>query len=150
MDSLKKSLPSVARIALGLVFFVFGANGFLSFIPQPPSPPAAGAFLGALAATGYMFPLIKATEVVAGALLLAGRYVPLALTLLAPIIVNIVAFHVALAPAGLPMAVFVLAAEVALAWFYRDAFRSVLDARSTPRSVTTEGPALSGAQPTRA
>ena len=150
MDSLKKSLPSVTRIALGLVFFVFGANGFLHFIPQPPSPPAAGAFLGALAASGYLFPLLKTTEVVAGALLLAGRYVPLALTLLAPIIVNIVAFHVALAPGGLPIALFVLGAEIALAWFYRDAFRTVLAARSVPRSVTTEGPALSGAQPTRA
>jgi len=150
MDSLKKSLPTVARIALGLVFFVFGANGFLNFLPQPPSPPAASAFGAALAATGYMFPLIKTTEVVAGAMLLAGRYVPLALTLLAPIIVNIVAFHVALAPGGLPLAAFVLSAEIALAWFYRDAFRGVLTARSVPRSVTTEGPALSGAQPTRA
>src|SRR5262245_14008901 len=99
--SRQSKLPLAARVVLGLIFTVFGLNGFLHFLPQPPSTPAAMAFGGALAATGYMFPLIKGTEVLAGVLLLSGRYVPLALTLLAPVVVNIVAFHLFLAPAGL-------------------------------------------------
>jgi hypothetical protein len=105
----------------------------LDFIPQPPAPEAAAAFGGALAATGYMFPLLKVTEIISGLLLLSRRYVPLALTLLAPIIVNIVAFHAFLAPGGLGIAFLVLAAELALAWWYRDAFRTVLAPRAQPR-----------------
>src|SRR5262249_52050229 len=79
--------PTVARALLGLVFFGFGLDGFLHFVPQPdPStlPPGSVAFASALIGTGYMFPLIKGTEVLAGALLLANRFVPLALALLAP------------------------------------------------------------------
>jgi uncharacterized membrane protein YphA (DoxX/SURF4 family) len=117
-----------ARVLLGLVFVVFGLNGFLHFLPQPPMPEGAQAFAGALFATGYFFPLLKGTEIVAGSLLLSGRYVPLALTLLAPIVVNIVAFHVFLAPGiGLPLAILVL--ELFLAWAYRAAFRPMLAAR---------------------
>jgi uncharacterized membrane protein YphA (DoxX/SURF4 family) len=111
----------VARVLLGLVFVVFGLNGFFHFIPQPPPPPAAAAFFGALAATGYMLPLIFAAQVIGGALLLLGR-VPLGIVVLAPVIVNIVAFHVFLAPDGLPVAVVVAALAVFLAWAYREAF----------------------------
>jgi uncharacterized membrane protein YphA (DoxX/SURF4 family) len=125
-------LPAVARLLAGLIFTVFGLNGFFHFIPQPPPPPAAGAFAGALFATGYFFPLLKGTEVLAGLLLLSGRFVPLALTLLAPIVVNIVLFHAFLAPAGLPLALVVLVLEAFLAWAYRDAFRGVLDAGARP------------------
>jgi putative oxidoreductase len=149
MHAITRSLPTVGRVGLGLVFTVFGLNGFLGFLPHPPVPEAAGSFLGAMAATGYMFPLIKVTEIVSGVLLLSGRYVPLALTLLAPIIVNIVAFHVALAPAGLGMALAVLAAEIYLAWVHRDAFRSVLTARSVTEKraahAGVEQPAISRA-----
>lgn len=119
-----------ARILLGLVFSVFGLNGFLQFLPTPPVPEAAGAFLGALAATGYMFPLIKATEVIAGLLLLSNRFVPLALLLLAPIIVNIVAFHALLAPQGLLLPALVLVLELGLAWAHRNVFSHVLRARN--------------------
>lgn len=131
-DAIRSKLPTVARTLLGLVFFVFGLNGFLGFIPQPPMSEGAGAFMGALAATGYMFPLIKGTEVVAGLLLLSGRFVPLALTLLAPIIVNIALFHIVLAPVNFPVVVMVLALELYLAWAYRDAFRGMLAAHATP------------------
>ena len=105
MRSVLDKLPAVARILLGLVFFVFGLNGFLHFLPQPPLSGPAGDLMGALAATGYMFPLIKGTEVVVGALLLSGRFVPLALTVLAPVLVHIAAFHLALAPTSLGMVV---------------------------------------------
>ncbi len=131
-DAIRSKLPIAARILLGLIFFVFGLNGFLSFMPPPPMPEPAGAFLGALAATGYMFPLIKGTEVVAGLLLLGGRFVPLALVLLAPVIVNIALFHVALAPGSMVMVVALLGLELYLAWAYRDAFRGVLDPSARP------------------
>ena len=138
MSSLAQKIPTAARIVLGLVFFVFGLNGFLQFLPQPPMTGAPASFMGALAATGYMFPLIKGTEVVAGLLLLSGRFVPLALALVAPVVVNIVAFHAILAPAGLPMALIVLAAEVYLAWAYRDAYAPMLRARVLPTATDRE------------
>ncbi len=130
-DTIRAKLPFIARTLLGLIFFVFGLNGFLNFLPAPPLPEPAGAFMGALAATGYMFPLIKGTEIVAGALLLGGRFVPLALLLLAPIIVNITFFHLVLAP-GLGMVVLLLALEGYLAWSYRDAFARVLQVNARP------------------
>lgn len=88
------------HILLGLAFVVFGLNKFLGFMPPPELPPAGGAFMGALAETGYMIPLIALTEIIAGALILSLRLAPLGLVLLAPVSVNIVLFHIALAPAG--------------------------------------------------
>jgi uncharacterized membrane protein YphA (DoxX/SURF4 family) len=134
MNAISRFAPTVARVALGVIFFVFGLNGFLQFIPQPPMPERAGAFMGALAATGYMFPLIKGVEVIGGALLLSNRFVPLALALLAPNVVNIVLFHSVLAPGGLPIALLVLAVELFAAWTYRDAYSSMLHARTAPAS----------------
>jgi uncharacterized membrane protein YphA (DoxX/SURF4 family) len=136
MTSIRSKLPTVARIALGLTFLVFGMNGFLHFLPQPPMSGPPADFAGALFATGYMFPLIKGTEVVAGLLLLSNRYVPLALALLAPIVVNIVAFHAFLAPAGLALPLIVLSLELFLARSYRDAFAPMLHARTEPHAQT--------------
>lgn len=138
MTTMARHLPTAARILLGLSFFVFGLNGFLSFLPMPPPPPAAGAFFGALAATGYMLPLIKGTEVLAGALLLSNRFVPLALTLLAPVLVNIVLFHFVLAPPSVLVFV-LLALELGLAYAYRDSFRGVLQARAIPAPAAPSG-----------
>ena len=129
---MKAKLAVAARILLGLVFFVFGLNGFLHFIPQPPMSGPPADFIGALIATGYLFPLLKATEVIAGALLLAGRYVPLALALLAPVVVNIVFFHLFLAPSGLAVPIVVLLLEIFLAWTYRAAYRPMLAANAKP------------------
>jgi len=119
---------TVARVLLGLVFVVCGLDGFLHFIPMPAEPPPAGAMSLAVAmlGTGYMFPLIKGTELLCGALLLANRFVPLALVLLAPVLVNIVAFHLFLAPDGLPLSFVLVALEIALAWAHRDAYRPIL------------------------
>ncbi len=134
----RNKLTSGVRILLGTAFFVFGLNGFLHFIPMPPPPPRAGAFFGALLATGYMFPLIKGTEVAMSTLLLANRFVPLALTILAPVLVNILAFHLFLAPAALPLPLLLLAAELFLAYRYRSAFAPMLAARV---DATSEHPA---------
>ena len=136
MSNLSSKLPSIARVVLGLAFFVFGLNGFLHFLPQPPMSGPPADFAGALFATGYMFPLIKGTEVLASVLLLANRYVPLALAVLAPLLVNIVAFHAFLAPAGLVLPLVLLGLELYLAYSYRDSFAPMLQAR-TERRIDT-------------
>lgn len=121
-------------ILMGLMFLVFGLNGFLNFIPQPkdPMPEGAAAFAGALMKTGYMFPLVMGTQLLVGTLLLLNRFVPLALALIAPIIVGIVAFHIFLAPASIGPGIVVLVLELYLAWAYRNAFRPMLAMKTTP------------------
>lgn len=131
MSRARRIAPEVARVLLGLVFFVFGLNGFLHFMPQPPHDGAAASFLGGLAASGYFFPLLKGTEVLAGTALLANRFVPLALTVLAPVLVNIFAFHAALDRGGLGMAVVLVALEIGLAWAHRKTFAPILAAKSS-------------------
>lgn len=138
MRTLARYLPATARILLGLVFTVFGLNGFLHFLPTPPMSGPSGDFAMALGATGYIFPVLKAFEVASGLMLLSGRLVPLALTLLAPIIVNIALFHFVLTPGQVGMPVVLVALEVFLAWAYRDSFRGVLDVRARPRLGTVE------------
>ena len=127
-----RTVVIVARILLGLVFLIFGLNGLLHFMPNPPEPQPAVAFFGALAGTGYMFALIFGTQVMGGALLVLGVAVPFALVILAPVIVNIVAFHLFLSPALLPMAIVVAAIEALLAWHYRGAFAPLFGAASRP------------------
>lgn len=125
--------PTIARVLLGLIFFVFGLNGFLNFIPPPPPesmPPKLVAFSQAMMDSGYLMSLVKGTEVVVGLLLLLNRFVPLALVVLAPVVVNIVAVHLVLAPSGLVMALVVLGLQLYLAWVHRAAFRPLLTARS--------------------
>jgi putative oxidoreductase len=135
MNTVTRKVPTAARIGLGLVFAVFGLNKLVPFLPQPPisGPPAE--FFGALMATGYMLPLLALTEIAAGVMLLSGRFVPLALTLLAPVIVNIVGFHVFLARGGFGVPLMVLGLELYLAWQYKDAFAPMLRMRSLPRTT---------------
>lgn len=122
----------IARILLGLPLVVFGLNGFLNFMPQPetPMPEKAVAFASALVATGYMMKLIALTHLTVGALLLLNRFVPLALVLFAPFMVNSLAFHVFLEPSGLGVVAVFLALELYLAWVYRAAYRPLLTARA--------------------
>ena len=93
----------ISRLLLGLIFLVFGLNGFLHFIHMPPPTGAAGQYLVGITATPY-WTIIFVTQVIGGLLLLVGRFVPLALVILGPVIVNILAFHAFMAPAGLPLA----------------------------------------------
>jgi len=125
-----KIVVIVARILLGLVFFVFGLNGLHPFMANPPATPPAAAFFGALFATHYMFFLIFGTQVLGGALLLLGVAVPFALAILAPVIVNIVFFHIFLSPGLLPMALVVAAFELFLAWNHRAAFAPLFSSAS--------------------
>jgi len=132
--SLRRCLPCAARILMGLIFLVFGLNGFLHFIPQPktPMPEGAVSLLGGFMKSGYMFPLIFGTQAMVGVMLLVNRFVPLALALIAPVIVNIIAFHLFLEPSGIAPGAVVLALEVYLAWAYRQAYRPMLAGSATP------------------
>ena len=112
------------------MFFVFGLNGFLNFLPMPELGGAAGEFFAGLGAAGYFFPVLKAVETVCGALLLIRRFVPLALVLLAPIVVQIFLFHAFLDAAGLPMAIVLIALQAYLGFgVHGAAFKGVLDPR---------------------
>lgn len=125
-------IPPIARVLLGLVFVVFSLNYFVPFLPTPPAPPAEVlAFLGPFVGAGFLG-LVKALELVAGLALLSNRLVPLALVVLAPIVIGITWFHATLAPGGLVLSALLLALELVLAWSYRRAFAPLLQLRTTP------------------
>ena len=116
----------IARVLLGLVFVVFGSNIFLHFIPMPPPQPTlAGDFTKALFLSHYLH-VVAVFQIVGGLLLLVGRFVPLGLALLTPVIVNIDLVHLLLEPSGLPMAIVISIMLVFLIWQYRDAFKGIL------------------------
>jgi len=120
-----------ARIILGLVFFGFGLNGLLNLFPLPPAQGAAAVFIGGLAASRYFFPLLFVTYLLTGAALLTRQFVPLALAVLAPIIVNIAVMHFFVPSSGaeIGLAALVTVLEIFLGWSYRLAFRPLLRAR---------------------
>ena len=115
---MKSKLPLIARLLLGFVFFAGGIAGLLNLVPTPPDlPERMQTFNTGLAASIYFFPFLKITETVCGALLLAGIFVPLALIVLAPIVLNIFLVHAFLAPSGLPIAIIVGLLLTYLAFF---------------------------------
>jgi putative oxidoreductase len=123
-----KIITHISRFLLGLIFLVFGLNGFLHFIPMPPPSGVAGQFLGAIFVSKYLL-AISGLQVISGALLLINRYVPLALTILGPIIVNILLFHGLMNPAGLGLAVFVTIFWGLVFVSVRSAFAGIFQAR---------------------
>lgn len=126
---------AIPRVLLGLIFLVSGINKLIPFTPEPEMPAAAMNFIDALSATPYFIPVLALAEIIAGGLLVMNRFVPLALLILAPVMVQILMFHLFLAPLGLVVAIVVVAIELFLAWAYRDAFRTVLQARHTPATA---------------
>jgi hypothetical protein len=123
----------VARYLAGVTFLVMGLNGFLNFIPLPLPGGIAGQFMGALYVSHYLW-VIFAFQVIAGLLLLVNRYVPLAVAVLAPVIVNILAFHVLMAPSGLPLALFVAVLWAAIFIDVRPAFSGLFQSRLQPQA----------------
>jgi putative oxidoreductase len=115
----------IARILLGLLFLVFGLNGFLHFIPMAPPAGLAGQYMGALFLSHYLVAVFL-LQTIGGALLLVNRFVPLALVLLGPVLVNILLFHALMAPEGLPMALFATVLWAILFYAVRRAFVGVL------------------------
>ena len=123
-----KTVSTIARYLTGVIFLVFGLNGFLNFIPLPPPEGIAGQFMGALYTSHYLW-VIFAFQVIPGILLLVNRYVSLAVALLAPVIVNILAFHALMAPSGLPLALFVAILWAVIFVDVRPAFAGLFQSR---------------------
>jgi uncharacterized membrane protein YphA (DoxX/SURF4 family) len=124
--------PTIVRILLGLMFLLFGLDGFFNFIPKPKEmPPEIVTVTSGLMKGGYMT-VVAGTEIIVAALLLTNFFVPLALALLAPIVVGILTFHVAVAPQTIGPGIVVLVMELYLAWAYRGAFRPMLRAKTAP------------------
>src|ERR1700736_690574 len=128
-----RTVSAIARYLAGVIFLVFGLNGFLSFIPLPPPGGIAGQFMGALYASHYLW-VIFAFQVIAAVLLLVNRYLPLAVAVLAPVIVNILVFHALMAPSGLPLALFVAVLWVVIFVDIRPAFAGLFQSRLQPRA----------------
>ena len=124
---------TIARYLAGVIFLVMGLNGFLHFIPLPPPTGVAGQFMGALYVSHYLW-VIFGFQVLGGLLLLINRYVPLAVALLAPVLVNILTFHVLMAPAGLPMALFVALLWIVIFIEVRPAFSELFQSRFQSRA----------------
>jgi len=116
----------IARTLLGLVFFVFGLNAFLNFIPMPPPPAGLAAdFMRALFVSHYLY-AVKCFEISGGLILLSGRFTPLGLTLVGPVIVNILFYDIFLDHSGLPLGIVVAALALFLLWQKRNAFAGLL------------------------
>lgn len=115
---MKAKLPLIARILLGLVMFLSGLAGLLNLIPPPPDlPEKLVTFMSGLMATTYFFPLLKVTETICGLMLLTGFFVPLALVVLAPVVLNIFLVHAFLQPSGLPLALVIGVLMIYLSFF---------------------------------
>lgn len=123
---MKKVHVLIPRILLGFMFLLYGLDGFLHFMPPYPLSDKASTLIDAFINSGFLWPMMKAIQITAGILLLTDFYVPLALLLLAPLIVIIFCMHLFINPAGLPIGVTIVILELTLAWFYKDYFRSVL------------------------
>ena len=128
-----RTVSAIARYLAGVIFLVFGLNGFLNFIPLPPPGGVAGQFMSVLYATHYLW-VIFAFQLVAGVLLLVNRFVPLAVAILAPVIVNIVVFHALMAPSGLPLALFVAVLWAVIFVDVRPAFAGLFQPRLQARA----------------
>jgi uncharacterized membrane protein YphA (DoxX/SURF4 family) len=123
-----KLASTISRYLLGLIFFVFGLNGFLHFIPMPPPAGVAGQFMGALFVSRFLV-VVFLLELIPAIMLLAGRYVPLALLLLGPVIVNIFLFHAFMQSSGLPLALIVVVLWLFTAHNVRSAFDGIFQQR---------------------
>jgi putative oxidoreductase len=126
-----KTVATIARYLLGIIFLVFGLNGFLHFLPMPAPTGLAAQFFTALYLSHYLV-VILVLQIVPAVLLLINRYVPLALTLLGPIVFNILCFHILMAPSGLPLAFTVLILWIVTALSVRSAFRGLLQKTYSP------------------
>jgi putative oxidoreductase len=125
----------IARCLLGFVFLVFGLNGFLHFIPQPPMTGLALQFLMALALSHFMT-VVFLLQIIPAILLLINRYVPLALVLLGPVLTNIVLFHAFMAPAGLPLPLILSVLWLLVAYYHRSAFVSLFQSQPSVSAVS--------------
>ena len=128
---MKQKIHLAARLIFGLGFFIFGLNGFLQFMPNPPMTPEAGALMGAFMKTGYFFPMVKIIELAVGVLLITNLFAPLAIILITPILVGITTIHLFLNPAGIPMMIILHGIHGFLAYSYREYYRGSLTVKAS-------------------
>jgi len=134
-------LAKIAQYLLGTAFVVFGLDGFLHFIPIPPARPPAERLIGALIQTGYFFQMVKGIELIAGLLLLSNRLVPLALVLLAPLLIAITSIHAFLNPEGVPLLTVLMALHLVVVkahWAYLRPLLTIRSDRSEPQPLPTQ------------
>lgn len=129
-----KIAATIARYLLGLAFTVFGLNGFLQFMPAPPLTGLPLQFFTVMTASHYMVPVFL-VQVVSGLLFLANRYVPLALAMIAPVIVNILIYHITMNPEGIVPGIIVTICWVILFSRYRASFAGLFVARPPERAL---------------
>jgi putative oxidoreductase len=127
--NIMKIATIIVRILLGLLFLWSSLAYFFHLYPEPAMTGAVKTFNEGMKASVYLFPLVKITELVCGISFISGRFVTLAAVLIFPNIVNIVLFHVFLAPAELPVAIFVLLADLFIAYNYRKNYASLFIAK---------------------
>jgi hypothetical protein len=132
-NQVMRTASVIARYLAGVIFLVMGLNGFLNFIPLPPPGGIAGQFMGSLYVSHYLW-VIFTFEVIAGVLLLVNSYVPLAVAVLPPMIVNILVFHAFMAPSGLPLALSVAVLWAAIFIAVRPAFSGLFQVAGLSRS----------------
>ena len=125
-----KIVVMICRILLGLVFLVFGLNGFLHFLKAPMPPGMAGQFIGALFLSHYLH-VVSAIQLISGALLLVNWYVPFALTILAPVIFNILLYHICLFPFGMGPGIVSAILWIILFIWYRKYFSGIFVQRTS-------------------
>ena len=138
-----KALPILLRLILGSIFLFYGLDAFFHFVPNQTVSEPAGKFISALIDSGYLWTLTKVGETIGGLMLLTDFFVPLALVLIAPIVVNIFCFHLFLNPSGwaigiYPVGVTIVIAELGLAWFYREYFQGLFVAKAIADVPQTE------------
>jgi hypothetical protein len=128
-DKTMKYVTMIARYLLGLMFLVFGSNVFLKFIPMGPMPAGlAGQFMGALFAAHYFY-VVGAIMVLSAILFLVNWFVGLGLTLLGPVLFNILLFHLTMNPGGIGMGAFATLLWLLVAWEHRIVFQKLFAAR---------------------
>ncbi len=124
---MNSTVTKIARYLLGIIMLVFGANKFFNFMPMPPLPDDAGAFMGALGGSGYVFPILGVVYIIAGLCLVLNKAVPLALIMIVPVSINIVAFHLKFDPAGVGAAALVALLNILLMYANWDRFKSLFE-----------------------
>lgn len=124
-----RAVAVIARILLGLAFFVFGLNGFLYFFPAPPLTGYPAQFMAVMVGSHYTY-VIFGFQVLIGALLLFNQFVPLALAMLAPILVNILTYHVTMNPSGIGPGLFATLLWLILVLRYRSHFAPLFERKT--------------------
>lgn len=135
---MKEKIHTGARLLFGTAFIIFGLNGFLQFMQNPPVSAEAGALLGAFAKTGYFFPMIKIIEILTGVMLVTNTLAPLAAVLISPVLVGITTIHLFLNPAGLPMMLALHALHGVIVYGYWDYFKPMFAVKAKVSSGASE------------